>query len=65
MSTAPKPHLVSADPVTVDAKHYAVEAENDRVRVLRVKYGPREKSVMHAHPSVVAVFLTTNHGMLF
>jgi hypothetical protein len=36
MSTAPKP--VSADPVHVDSKHYTVEAENDRVRVLRVKY---------------------------
>ena len=43
MSTAPKP--VSADPVHVDSKHYTVEAENDRVRVLRVKYGPREKSI--------------------
>jgi quercetin dioxygenase-like cupin family protein len=60
MSTAPKP--VSADPVHVDSKHYTVEAENDRVRVLRVKYGPREKSVMHGHPSVVAVFLTSNNG---
>ena len=56
MSTAPKPQPVSADPVHVDSKHYTVEAENDRVRVLRVKYGPREKSVMHGHPSVVAVF---------
>jgi uncharacterized RmlC-like cupin family protein len=27
-----------------------------------VKYGPREKSVMHGHPSVVAVFLTSNNG---
>jgi len=39
-----------------------VEAENDRVRVLRVKYGPHEKSVMHGHPGVVAVFLTANNG---
>ena len=50
MSTAPKPQPVSADPVHVDSKHYTVEAENDRVRVLRVKYGPREKSVMHRTP---------------
>ena len=62
MSTAPKPQPISADPIHVDSKHYKVEAENDRVRVLRVKYGPREKSVMHGHPSVVAVFLTENRG---
>jgi len=45
------------DPVLVDAKHYTVELENDRVRVLRVKYGPGEKSVMHGHPATVAIFL--------
>ena len=32
------------------------------MRVLRVNYGPHEKSVMHGHPAVVAVFLTENHG---
>lgn len=62
MSTAPKPQPVSADPVHVDSKHYKVEAENDRVRVLRVRYGPREASVMHGHPPTVAVFLTENRG---
>jgi hypothetical protein len=28
------------------------------VRVLRIHYGPHEKSVMHEHPNSVAVFLT-------
>jgi quercetin dioxygenase-like cupin family protein len=46
------------DPVKVDAKHYKVEFENDKVRVLRITYGPHEKSVMHYHPASVAVFLT-------
>jgi quercetin dioxygenase-like cupin family protein len=46
------------DPVQVDAEHYTVEAENDRMRVVRVKYGPHEKSKMHGHPASVAVFLT-------
>ena len=50
----PKPYR---DPVDVDAGHYKVELENDRVRVLRIKYGPRETSVMHGHPSAVAIFL--------
>ena len=46
------------DAVTLDPKHYKVEFQNDRVRVLRIHYGPGEKSVMHAHPANVAVFLT-------
>ena len=46
------------DPVKVDAKHYKVEVENKQVRVLRISYGPHEKSVMHGHPATVAVFLT-------
>src|ERR1700687_254363 len=46
------------DPIKVDAKHYKVEFENDKVRVLRITYGPHEKSVMHHHPASVAVFLT-------
>lgn len=46
------------DPVKVDAKHYKVEFENDSVRVLRIQYGPGEKSVMHNHPDGVVVYLT-------
>lgn len=49
------------DAVRVDPKHYKVEFENDKVRVLRVKYGPREKSVMHDHGDVTAVFLTDHN----
>jgi quercetin dioxygenase-like cupin family protein len=49
------------DPVTVDAKHYSVQFETDRVRVLRVSYGPHEKSPLHGHPPGVAVYLTDAH----
>ena len=49
---------VAQDAVNVDPKHYKVEFENERVRVLRITYGPREKSVMHEHPPNLAVFLT-------
>ena len=62
MSTAPKQQPVSADPVHVDSKHYTIDAENERVRVIRGRYGPHEKSVMHGHPSLVAVFLTSGKG---
>lgn len=50
--------VAAQDAVKVDAKHYKVEFENGHVRVLRVHYGPNEKSVMHSHPNTVAVFLT-------
>jgi len=49
---------VAQDPTKVDPQHYKVESENDQVRVLRIHYGPHEKSVMHGHPGSVAVFLT-------
>ena len=53
---------LAQDPVKVDPKHYKVEFENEQVRVLRIAYGPGEKSVMHDHPANVAVFLTDIQG---
>ena len=32
--------------------------ENDAVRILRIQYGPGEKSVMHSHPDGVVIYLT-------
>jgi mannose-6-phosphate isomerase-like protein (cupin superfamily) len=61
MSATPKPQAATHDPVKVDAKHYKVDFENDRVRVLRVKYGPHEKSAMHHHPDSVAIFQNDIH----
>jgi quercetin dioxygenase-like cupin family protein len=49
---------MAQDPVKVDPKHYKVEFENDQVRVLRIVYGPHEKSVMHEHPDSIDIFLT-------
>lgn len=49
---------LAQDPVKVDAKHYKVVAENERVRVLKATYGAGEKSVMHEHPDAFAVYLT-------
>jgi quercetin dioxygenase-like cupin family protein len=49
---------MAQDPVKIDPAHYRVEFENARVRVLHIQYGPHEKSVMHRHPSAVAVYLT-------
>src|ERR1700693_6394321 len=53
---------MAQDPVKVDSKHYKVEFENSQVRVLRINYGPHEKSVMHRHPNSVAIFVTDANG---
>lgn len=50
---------MGADPTQVDTGHYTLEMENDVVRVLRVRYGPGEKSVMHGHPAHLAIALNT------
>ena len=52
------PAALAQDAVKADSQHYKVESENKRVRVLRIKYGAHEKSVMHSHPATVVVFLT-------
>jgi quercetin dioxygenase-like cupin family protein len=49
---------LAQDATKVDSKHYKVEFENSRVRIVRVHYGPHEKSVMHTHPDAVAIFQT-------
>jgi quercetin dioxygenase-like cupin family protein len=62
MATARVPQPITDDPVKVDSKHYKVEFENERVRVVRIKYASGEKSVMHSHPESIAVFLTEAHA---
>ena len=57
MATARMPRP-QADPTKVDSRHYKVEFENDKVRVVRAKYGAREKSVMHSHPESISIFLS-------
>ena len=56
MATVPMPRP-KVDPVKADSSHYTVEFENDKVRVVRIKYGAKEKSVMHSHPESISVFL--------
>jgi quercetin dioxygenase-like cupin family protein len=53
--------LAAPDAVRADPKHYSVEAEDERVRVVRIRYGAGEKSVMHTHPASVLVPLTDSH----
>lgn len=53
---------LAQDPVVVDSAHYTVMFENDLVRVLKIRYGPNEESVMHEHPAGVAVYLGEMRG---
>jgi quercetin dioxygenase-like cupin family protein len=47
------------DPVRVAPEHYKVEFENPQVRVLRVRYSPREAGPLHEHIlNRVMVYLT-------
>lgn len=52
--------VAAQDPVQV-SPDYRAEIENNWVRVLRVKRGPRAKAPMHEHPASVVVYLTDYH----
>ncbi len=54
----PEGRLKSGDPVKLDPQHYQVEYENERFRVLRVRFGPNERSVTHWHPPGVVIILS-------
>src|SRR5947199_2624388 len=41
--------VTKLDPVIVDGQHYKVALENEAVRVLRIHFGPHEKSPSHEH----------------
>lgn len=45
------------DITTAEAGRYATEFENDLLRVLRIRYGPGERSVPHSHPAGCGVVL--------
>ena len=51
---------IRKDAVKADPQHYTVEFENDKVRIIRIKYGPGEKSGMHTHGPNVGILLTNN-----
>ena len=46
---------LAQDPVKVDRDHYKVVINNASVRVLKIHYGPHEKSKMHWHPNSIAI----------
>ena len=52
---------LAQDPTKVEAKHYKLDFENERVQVVSVHYGPHEKSSLHEHPGGVVVCLSEGH----
>jgi quercetin dioxygenase-like cupin family protein len=46
------------DPVVASPRAYAIELENQWVRVVRLKLGPQEETSVHSHPNIIAVLLT-------
>jgi hypothetical protein len=57
MATAQRP-TVERDPVKLDPKHFKLELETERLRIIRVRYGPLEKSPMHEQRPGLTVMLT-------
>lgn len=51
---------VMRDPARVDAAHYTVEFEDANIRILRVRLGAGETSVMHEHPRGICIVPVTN-----
>src|SRR5210317_1016435 len=65
--SAPEPVVekaTSSDPTVADPDRYTAEFENDAVRIVRIRYGAGEESVMHHHPNSVAVFITDTVGQM-
>ena len=63
--TAPEPAAEEAvsdagsmDPTVTESDHYAVEFENDHVRVLRITYAADDETSLHSHPNGVVVSLS-------
>ena len=53
-------HMSAQDPVSTNPKNVSVVFENEKVRVLRVHYGPHDKLAMHNHPAVAGVRVTSS-----
>jgi quercetin dioxygenase-like cupin family protein len=52
---------MAQDPTKAAAKQYKTEVDNAQVRVLKIHYGPHEKSAMHSHPNSVVILFTEGH----
>jgi len=58
LKLAPKTTPLALDAVQVEPTRFKVVFDNDRVRVVRLRFGPHERGVMVSHPPRVLVTLT-------
>ena len=58
LKSAPETTPLALDAVRIEPTRFKVVFENDRVRVVRLRFGPRERGVMVSHPPRVLVTLT-------
>ena len=58
LKSAPTTAPLELDAVRIDPARYTVDFENDRVRIVRLGFGAREKGLMVSHPPRVLVTLT-------
>jgi hypothetical protein len=58
LKAAPPTKALMLDAVRIDPARYTVDYENEKVRVVRLGFGPREKGVMVEHPPRVLATLS-------
>ena len=58
LKSAPETTPLARDAVRIEPTRFKVVFENDRVRVVHLHFGPRERGVMVSHPPRVLVTLT-------
>jgi hypothetical protein len=58
LKSAPEAMPLALDAVRIEPTRFKIVLENDRVRVVRLRFGPHERGVMVSHPPRVLVTLT-------
>jgi len=58
------PDIFDTRPLALDPSHFRLVLENERVQVIRVRLGPREKSTVMEIPGHVATYVTDQHVRL-
>ncbi len=66
LKTGPKSPVPTTklDPAVVDPAHYTLESENPQIRVLKIHFGPHEKSPTHEHQLNRVVVYMNDQGQM-
>jgi mannose-6-phosphate isomerase-like protein (cupin superfamily) len=55
-------HAVAQDPLKVAPHAYKLQFENEYVKIVRVRYAPREKIIAHEHTPTASAYVYLNDG---